>query len=76
MVIFFSGLYTRTVLDAIIESSRTGMWSRVEFIAHEQTGQAVVSSEEKTVQINNEQQKESPDVKEYPSPVLRKMLTQ
>lgn len=73
---FEDGLYTRTVLDAIIESSRTGMWSRVEFIAHEQTGQAVVSSEEKTVQSNNEQQKESPDVKEYPSPVLRKMLTQ
>lgn len=73
---FVSGLYTRTILDAIIESSRTGMWSRVEFIAHDETGQAMVGSEEKTVQITTEQQKEKPDEKEYPSPVLRKMLTQ
>jgi len=73
---FEDGLYTRTVLDAIIESSRTGMWSQVEFIAHEETGQAVVGSEEKTVQIITEQQKEKPDEEEYSSPVLRKMLTQ
>ena len=72
----FSGLYTRTVLDAIIESSRTGMWSRVEFTAHEEAGQTVVGSEEKTVQIISEQQNEKPDEKEHPAPVLRKMLTQ
>ena len=52
------------------------MWSRVEFTAHEETGQTVVGSEEKTVQIISEQQNEKPDEKEYPAPVLRKMLTQ
>lgn len=52
------------------------MWSRVEFIARDETGQAVVGSEEKTVQITSEQQKEKPDEKEYATPVLRKMLTQ
>ena len=59
-----------------MESSRTGMWSPVEFIPHEEPSQAVVGSEDKTVQINIEQKKESPDEKEYSSPVLRKMLTQ
>lgn len=74
--IYISGLYTRTVLDAIIESSRTGTWRRVEFIAADETSEATVGSEEKTVQIITEQQTEKPDEKEYPSPVIRRMLTQ
>lgn len=74
--IYISGLYTRTVLDAIIESSSTGTWSRVDFIAPDEAGQAMVGSEEKTVQIITEQQAEKPDEKEYPSPVMRRMLTQ
>lgn len=74
--IYISGLYTRTVLDAIIESSSTGSWSRVEFTVPDENNQTVVGSEEKKVQITTEQQKEKPDEKEYPSPVIRRMLTQ
>ena len=74
--IYISGLYTRTVLDAIIESSSTGSWSRVEFTVPDENNQAVVGSDERKVHITTEQQKEKPDEKEFSSPVMRRMLTQ
>jgi len=61
------------VLDAIIESSRTGSWCQVDFVSN---NESKMGSEEKMVQFSNEQQKEKPDEKEYPSPVMRRMLTQ
>lgn len=73
---FHDGLYTRTVLDAIIESSRSGTWSQVEFISNEETEEIMEGSDDKSVQIVMEQQKDKTDEKDHASPVVRRMLTQ
>ena len=75
---FFSriGLHTRAVLDAIAESSLTGSWCQVNFIMNNGSDKSRMGSEESMVQVSNEQKKEKAGEKEYPLPVLRKMLTQ
>lgn len=73
---FHDGLYTRTVLDAIIESSGHGTWCQVEFVANEETGEMKSGPEEKSVQIITEPRNEKAGEKNLASPVLRKMLTQ
>ena len=75
---FFSriGLHTRAVLDAIAESSLTGSWCQVNFITNNGSDKSRMGSEESMVQVSNEQKKEKAGEKEYPLPVLRKMLTQ
>lgn len=71
-----TGLHTRSVIDAIIESSATGSWSQVDFVSSSESDKSQMGSEEKMPPVSNEQQKENPDEKEYPSPVMRRMLTQ
>ena len=73
---FLTGLHTRSVLDAIIESSRMGSWARVDFVSNSVDSDKLSVGSEEMIQINNEQQKENPDEKERPSPVMRRMLTQ
>lgn len=72
---FEDGLYTRSVLDAIIESSATGSWCRVDFISNGDLDKSSMSSEDIS-QISNEQQRAKSDEKELSSPVIRRMLTQ
>lgn len=76
MFLQIAGLYTRTVLDAIIESSGHGTWCQVEFVANEETGEMKSGPEEKSVQIITEPRKEKAGEKNLASPVLQKMLTQ
>ena len=71
-----AGLYTRTVLDAIIESSGNGTWCQVEFVANEETREMILGPEDKSVQIVTEPKKEKTDEKNLASPVLRRILTQ
>ena len=76
LLCFLTGLHTRSVLDAIIESSRIGSWVRVDFVSNNADSDKLSVGSEEMIQITNEQQKENPDEKEHRSPVLQKMLTQ
>ena len=73
---FLTGLHTRSVLDAIIESSRMGSWARVDFVSNNVDSDKSSVGSEEMVQIMSEQRRENPDEKERPSPVMRRMLTQ
>lgn len=53
-----------------------GSWARVDFVSNNVDSDKLSVGSEEMVQIINEQQKENPDEKERPSPVMRRMLTQ
>lgn len=72
---FVDGLYTRAVLDAVIESSRTSSWCGVDDISNNDLDKSSGSSQDITA-ISREQRKEMFDKKETTSPVIRRMLTQ
>ena len=70
-----AGLYIRNVLDAIVESSRSGVWVKVEVRCLNKAGRVSISFEDNDLQTIKEQKKEQNEVKKILLPIMHRVHT-